>query len=598
LRSYDGYHEVYHLPNEIALRLNRPWFYAVGCAGTIRKWSWNPKTHKVEGDYFLKLMAENVAEGIRKEFGWLLLYNSQEGIDVKDGKLFATLHTSIARRSIPANKTIFVTANFWCDDFYRKWCEQNSITDRIHILMTNQWEFVTSSVVNHYPDKYIPNHKYPPKHIPRENSMLGIVMARDDIPGNTPNCWEPGGHAFLVKFQLGNVPEYRRKVYHIPNDIALCLNRPWVYAVGCFAAISQWLLNPKTQQVEEDYLLKLMPEAVVEKIQTGSGWLLLHNSMEGIDVRDGRLFQSLHTSLEYRAIPANKAIFTTANFWHDGFYQKWCEQNSIADRMHILSMDQWEFMASSVANNPPEGVMLMDEHQTSRDVLRENHYLCFNRRVRAHRLAVGMYLQQHNLLDKGLVSFPSPEVADFGIEEFRFPSYPWWNASSEDLVMFADSNRQQEFMNALPLFVDVQTMKVNLASNYTSWPYQKSYFSLVNETLLTDGSLFLSEKTYKPIVNFHPFIVVGSQHTLRKLRADGYKTFDLDESYDEESDPFRRMMLALEQVRKLCEMPIAELHEWYWNQRDVLIHNNNHLRERIKTVSNVYSQLEKIIGLE
>ncbi len=100
------------------------------------------------------------------------------------------------------------------------------------------------------------------------------------------------------------------------------------------------------------------------------------------------------------------------------------------------------------------------------------------------------------------------------------------------------------------------------------------------------------------MLHYHPFILIGSQHTLRKLREDGYKTFDLDESYDEESDPFHRMMMALEQVRKLCDMPISKLNEWYWNQRDVLIHNRDHLGKRLNMVPEAYQRLSSIMGLD
>ncbi len=420
---------------------------------------------------------------------------------------------------------------------------------------------------------------------------MSLVIARDILPGKTPNCWEPGSNAFLVRLHYWN------DVYELPNDIALCLTRPWIYPVGCYAATSRWLVNPKTRQIEDDYLLKLLPEDIAEGIRNGHGWLFLYNSQEGI-AGDNGLFTSLHTTLKCRGIPANKTIFATSNFWHDRLYQEWCDQNSITDRIHTANSDHWEYVVSDVARNRVNEFTSIDEYHTGRNDLREKYYLCYNRRVKSHRIAAGMYFQQHKLLDKGLVSFASPEVSEHGMKEFNFVSHPWWGGSKEELFMFTDSDKQKEFMKILPLFVDKQTMKINLASDHTSWPYQQSYFSVVNETLINDKSLFLSEKAYKPMLHYHPFILIGSQHTLRKLREDGYKTFDLDESYDEESDPFHRMMMALEQVRKLCDMPISKLNEWYWNQRDVLIHNRDHLGKRLNMVPEAYQRLSSIMGLD
>jgi hypothetical protein len=46
--------------------------------------------------------------------------------------------------------------------------------------------------------------------------------------------------------------------------------------------------------------------------------------------------------------------------------------------------------------------------------------------------------------------------------------------------------------------------------------------------------IHLTEKTFKPIVNRHPFIVVSAPYTLKAIRSFGFKTFDtiIDESYD------------------------------------------------------------------
>ena len=35
--------------------------------------------------------------------------------------------------------------------------------------------------------------------------------------------------------------------------------------------------------------------------------------------------------------------------------------------------------------------------------------------------------------------------------------------------------------------------------------------------------------------------------------------------------------LELESAKKICEMNISDLHEWYWKMEDILIHNHNHL---------------------
>ena len=57
----------------------------------------------------------------------------------------------------------------------------------------------------------------------------------------------------------------------------------------------------------------------------------------------------------------------------------------------------------------------------------------------------------------------------------------------------------------------------------------------------------------KPIMNFHPFFVVGNPFTLKRLKELGFKTFSdvWDESYDNELDMKIRVGMIVEEVKKL-----------------------------------------------
>jgi len=68
--------------------------------------------------------------------------------------------------------------------------------------------------------------------------------------------------------------------------------------------------------------------------------------------------------------------------------------------------------------------------------------------------------------------------------------------------------------------------------------YDHSYISMVVETIVRPGSkytpVFVTEKTFKPIAFWHPFMVYGNRGTLQALRSWGFETWDhlWDESYD------------------------------------------------------------------
>jgi hypothetical protein len=111
--------------------------------------------------------------------------------------------------------------------------------------------------------------------------------------------------------------------------------------------------------------------------------------------------------------------------------------------------------------------------------------------------------------------------------------------------------------------------------------YKNSYFYICTETYVHGEHKSLTEKVFKPIVNYQPFLFVAYPGALKLLRELGFKTFDgyIDESYDNEPDLNKRMNMIYVEIQKLCNMTITELHNWYWSMQDILEHNRDRLLE-------------------
>jgi hypothetical protein len=77
--------------------------------------------------------------------------------------------------------------------------------------------------------------------------------------------------------------------------------------------------------------------------------------------------------------------------------------------------------------------------------------------------------------------------------------------------------------------------RVDWAYSNPDW-YNQTCYSIVLETAKKWGamSLFLTEKTYKPIAFKHPFMLMSAPGALAYLKSQGFETFDniFDESYD------------------------------------------------------------------
>ena len=72
--------------------------------------------------------------------------------------------------------------------------------------------------------------------------------------------------------------------------------------------------------------------------------------------------------------------------------------------------------------------------------------------------------------------------------------------------------------------------------------YDATHFSVVDETSM-QKSTFVTEKTYKPLAYYHPFVVAGSPGTLAHVHNQGFETFShiIDESYDFEPNNTKRL---------------------------------------------------------
>ena len=169
------------------------------------------------------------------------------------------------------------------------------------------------------------------------------------------------------------------------------------------------------------------------------------------------------------------------------------------------------------------------------------------------------------MLNKGYVSFPKED--DF----WKFETY------NGELKPHEDS-----LFSKLPLKID------DIQLDKKKWSYEKfdnrfyldSYFQIVTENQFTDyeDQLQFSEKVWKPITNFQPFILLGDRYQLKKLREWGFKTFSpfIDESYDNVLDKKERFNMIELEINRLCNRPIEEIHDWYWSIQQDLRHNYYH----------------------
>jgi hypothetical protein len=96
--------------------------------------------------------------------------------------------------------------------------------------------------------------------------------------------------------------------------------------------------------------------------------------------------------------------------------------------------------------------------------------------------------------------------------------------------------------------------------------YDQTCFSFVSESVVnrkTNNTVFITEKTYKPIAFRHPFVIMGQQGSLKFLKSQGFETFEnlFDESYDNNPHWMQRLDLLVNIVRQFNKQPYDTLTE-------------------------------------
>lgn len=228
---------------------------------------------------------------------------------------------------------------------------------------------------------------------------------------------------------------------------------------------------------------------------------------------------------------------------------------------------------------------------------------CLNKNHRAHRGMLIAHLIENNLLTKSITSLYGGwndtewfenMCQTIEIKDLHLPSVLRQN--KELFPMHVNAN---PLTKSNPIWVDADDAFI----------YNDTYFSLVTETLFFQDrfdfqsavmipGIFVTEKTYKPIIMKHPFVIAALPNFLSSLRELGLKTFHpfILEDYDNEIDDYNRLKMITAEVKRLSKFTDAEWLEWLSNIQPIVEHNYQWITSNPKLgISNV-SKIIEILG--
>lgn len=367
--------------------------------------------------------------------------------------------------------------------------------------------------------------------------------------------------------------------------------------------------------VHENFLYYVSSKAK-HFIEQTNAKLLIWYASEGHDMYDDIFMRPLHQTLNLCDFRGRDITLVFGDLNANYNYDYWLNTKGVEYRNNrigkVFGFDTFELdyyrdyqYRYVEENNTHELIDAEKDNLLERD--RPFSYLSTNGAAREPRLYTVCELARRDLLKHGKVSMLcryGGKPSYVSIDKFVSPR----NQEYQGILSF----HQKFVKEKLPMYldVDVDTLTKNdrvLDKNL----YLDTYMSLVNETVCSSpppglafknaNPLFITEKTFKPFVMFHPFLITGGPGILSYLHSCAYETFPeiFDESYDSEQNAGRRIGMVLDQLHHFCGLTQEEKKLKYKKVWPKLTHNYHHFLRNRKTINGRkkwYDMIEKVFN--
>ena len=282
------------------------------------------------------------------------------------------------------------------------------------------------------------------------------------------------------------------------------------------------------------------------------------------------------------------------------YYHEGDNPHSIKQRLdilcvqHNLSVDCYRFVSGNTTAKKIPGFVYFPDHELlywrrNQDTApaelhnrtRPYEFVALSRTHKWWRASVMADLSQSGLLQRSLWSYNTNLIlgdspADNPIEQQSGVDIPAFMRQGPYTCDELSADQHND-----------HSMSVN--SHYTD-----AYFNIVLETHFdADGSggTFLTEKTFKPIKNGQPFVLVAPAGSLQCLRDLGYRTFDsvLDNTYDQETNNTQRWLKVKHTLKQIQTDP----HGYLLRCWDDIKHNQQlFLANKAQRLNTLFTKLQ------
>ncbi len=298
--------------------------------------------------------------------------------------------------------------------------------------------------------------------------------------------------------------------------------------------------------------------------------------------------EAIHNFCSKFNFPIENITFTSSCFVLEKTYKKWKQIFKPNDNSFNIKTKSF-------------GLNLYNaEVKVKNKKQRKYKFNCLNGRMVGPRQILMTKLWENNLLSKNvlqnnIISFHYHNDADWDIPGITVPQ------KLKDIcpIEFDVKNNADNYFEGaekILLKVDDKGKSFNIYGNYNNI-YENSYVSVVSDACETThicnlipkkedkgmneyfnkfyDEMFISEKTTRPILYLHPFIIFGTNNVLSTLRGLGFETFGdfWDENYD--TDLKNKINIICKNMHQINEMTLDELDTMYSKMLPILKHNRD-----------------------
>ena len=403
---------------------------------------------------------------------------------------------------------------------------------------------------------------------------------------------ESENNSLVFVHDHGNFIGYHRKYHHestlVTTEDIVDDNSIYLYPVEIRTTLDS-LFNTMDFVLDGqkyEYSFKnSIPSDVISLLKSGKVKLLINYLHEPMASNEDIYFTNIENKMNELGIDGSNIIVVGGNRYnHPTSKFKFTDGGILIGQQTTADTDSYpKLTALGYVSD------IVRESDLNKNKIRNKRFLCFNRTMKSHRFMIAYLALKYNLLENSIFSF-------INLNGFTTDGIYHWLT-----FYLGDVDNLREISSTIHDFIpyEIDTHHLSVAEkqgfgneNSKKELYLDTYLHLTSETKFDTGDdPFFSEKTYRPLMNLQPFIYIGNHHALEKLHNMGFKTFYpyINEDYDLEEDPKKRMAMIAKEIEIFNNKPISEIHRWYYSIIDVLVHNQNHL----KTIKNI-NPFEKV----